>query len=175
MAKDTKKKSETKNKGGRPSKFKALNLKKVKQLATRGWTDREMSEFFDVSYATWNNWKGKHPKFLDSLKEWKTEADERVERALYERALGFSHDEDKIFCSKEGLVTTVATVKTYAPDTTAAIFWLKNRQPKHWKDSKNINISHEEHALKLAEHLKKKDPKLYEAVVEALNELEEML
>ncbi len=123
-----------KNKGGRPTKYTQLDLKKVKAVAERGWTDREMSGFFDVSYATWNAWKLKHPKFLDSLKEWKKNADERVERSLYERAIGYSHPEDKIFCSKDGVVTIVPTIKHYPPDTTACIYWTKNRDRDNWSD-----------------------------------------
>lgn len=126
-------KAKSKNKGGRPSKFDTLDLRKVKTLAERGWTDAEMAAFFDVHVDTWHEWKKAHPEFSDSLKNWKAEADAKVERSLYERAIGYEHPEDKIF-NHEGVPLVVPTVKHYPPDTTAAIFWLKNRQPGEWRD-----------------------------------------
>src|SRR5687768_3031374 len=110
-------------KGGRPSKYDSINLDKVKQLASRGWTDAEMAAFFEVDESTWTRWKDSHPEFCTSLKDWKIEADYRVERALYERACGYSHAEDKIF-NYEGTPLIVPTVKHYPPDTAAAIIWL---------------------------------------------------
>ena len=79
--------------GGRPTKYEDLDLTKVKKVASKGWTDMEMADFFDVDRSTWYRWKGKHEEFCDSLKEWKAEADARVERSLYERACGYSHPE----------------------------------------------------------------------------------
>lgn len=119
--------------GGRPSKYASISMEQVQKLATAGWTDEQMSEFFGVSKRTWNAWKKAHPEFLHSLKDWKKHADERVERSLYERATGYEHPEDKIF-NDGGKAMVVPTIKHYAPDTTAAIFWLKNRQPDDWRD-----------------------------------------
>ena len=123
-----------KNKGGRPSKFDSIDLDKVSILAKRGWTDFDMSSFFGVTEQTWCNWKIKHPKFFESLKDWKIEADNRVERSLYERACGYSHPEDKIFKPAGEEPTIVKTIKHYAPDSTACIFWLKNRKKAEWRD-----------------------------------------
>jgi hypothetical protein len=47
--------------------------------------------------------------------------------------VGYQHD-DLHFSSYEGEVTATPYVKHYAPDTTAAIFWLKNRKPDDWRD-----------------------------------------
>lgn len=130
MVKEQKKK----NTGGRPSKFDTIDLQQVELLAIRGWTDVEMSKFFNVTEATWNNWKKKHPEFFVSLKDWKLEADDRIERSLYERASGYSHPEDKIFKPAGEKPTIVPTTKHYPPDTTACIFWLKNRKKEEWRD-----------------------------------------
>lgn len=124
--------------GGRPSKYDTLDMAKVAMLAKRGWTDAEMAEFFGVAEATWYNWKDAHPEFLEALKDWKEEADARVERSLYERATGYSHPEDKIF-QHNGEPVVVPTVKHYPPDTTAAIFWLKNRKREQWRDRHDID------------------------------------
>ena len=124
----------TKNKGGRPSKFDSIDIKQVEALAARGWTDVDMASFFKVDESTWTRWKQKNPQFCTALKDWKIEADNRVERSLYERACGYSHPEDKIFKPAGEEPTIVATTKHYAPDSTACIFWLKNRKKNEWRD-----------------------------------------
>lgn len=124
--------------GGRPSKFEDIDLDKVKALAVKGWTDIEMADFFDVHIATWYRWKGAHEEFCEALKDWKEDSDARVERSLYERAMGYECKEDKIF-NHNGEPLVVPTIKHHAPDTTAAIFWLKNRQPDKWRDKKEID------------------------------------
>jgi len=124
--------------GGRPSKYDSLDLDKVSILAKKGWIDVDMAAFFEVDVATWYRWKVKHPEFCDTLKDWKQEADERVERSLYERATGYSCPEAKIF-NHNGEAMTVDTVKHYPPDTTAAIFWLKNRDKENWRDVQDRN------------------------------------
>ena len=121
------------NKGGRPSKFGTLDMKQVQKLAERGWTDAEMSEFFGINEATWHRWKEAHPEFCESLKDWKLEADAKVERSLFERATGYEHLEDKVF-NHNGEPMVVPTVKHYPPDTTAMIFWLKNRKKDEWRE-----------------------------------------
>jgi hypothetical protein len=61
-----------------------------------------------------------------------------VERSLYMRANGFHYDAVKIFCDKNGRVTKVPYREYVIPDVTAGIFWLKNRDPKHWRDSQQL-------------------------------------
>lgn len=127
---------------GRPSKFTGLNLVQVKKVAARGWTDREMADFFKVAVSTWNNWKVDHPDFLESLKAWKAEADQRVERSLYERATGYSHPDTHI-SNYQGAIIVTHIIKHYPPDTTAAIFWLKNRDPENWRDKTEVDATGE--------------------------------
>ena len=108
-------------------------LSQAKFLTRRGCTDKDLAEFFKVNVDTIHEWKKVHPEFSDSIKEGKHEADTVVERSLYERAKGYAHPEDKIF-NNEGVPLIVPTTKHYPPDTTAAIFWLKNRRPEQWRD-----------------------------------------
>jgi len=125
----------------RPSKFDTLNLDQVRKIAAKGWTDAEMADFFNVAQSTWYKWKVDHEEFSEALKGWKKEADERVERSLYERAIGYSHTDTK-FATHEGRITDEREyIKHYAPDTTAAIFWLKNRQPEDWKDKREHEMT----------------------------------
>jgi len=156
-----------KNKGGRPSKFDHIDMEHVRKLAESGWTDKQMSDFFEVSEVTWNAWKKKNGKFLKSLKDWKEYADNKVERSLYERATSYSHPEAKIL-NNNGEEMIVDTMKHYAPDPTSMIFWLKNRKTKDWRDKAelDLNAKHsfedvptEELRAKYKELLKQEDDK----------------
>ncbi len=126
---------------GRPSEYDRIDMEQVRKLAEAGWIDRDMADFFGVSESTWTNWKKAHPEFLASLKDWKAQADARVERALYERATGYSHPDTHI-AVKNGKVIKTEITKTYAPDTTAAIFWLKNRNPAEWRDKIDVDATY---------------------------------
>jgi hypothetical protein len=102
-----------------------------------------MADFFDVSEDTINEWKKQHDKFSESIKSGKTMADATVAQKLYHRAIGYEHPE-VITASYQGEITDMKTVvKHYAPDPTAAIFWLKNRQPQQWRDKQQTEITGE--------------------------------
>lgn len=131
-------KKKTGNKGGRPSKFGSVDKAQVERLARAGWTDAQMAEFFGVDERTWHRWKDADPEFCQSLKDWKVEADHRVERSLFERATGYSCPEEKVF-NHNGEILRAETVKHYPPDTTAAIFWLKNRLREQWRDRQEVD------------------------------------
>jgi hypothetical protein len=120
---------------GRPSGYKPEYVNMAKQAAKLGATDADLARIFGVSDATIDNWKARHSGFLGSSKEGKEEADARVERSLYMRAVGYSYDAEKIFCDKNGKVTRVPYRENVPPDVTAQIFWLKNRDPKRWRDA----------------------------------------
>jgi len=112
----------------------------AKQLVLLGATEEEMATAFGVSARTITTWEQKHPKFRQAILDGRTVADAQVGQRLFERATGYEHEEDKIFYdSKTGEPVVVPTVKHYPPDTTAAIFWLKNRRPKEWRDKQVID------------------------------------
>lgn len=116
---------------GRPTKYKAEYCKLAYKLCLLSATDAQIADVLDVEEKTINNWKKEYPKFLQSLKKGKIKADAEVAKSLFHRACGYSHPEDKIFCT-DGDVTTVKTTKHYPPDTAAAFIWLKNRAG--WRD-----------------------------------------
>ncbi len=80
-----------------------------------------------------NAWKKAHPAFLESLKGGKTLADAEVASKLFHRATGYEHEDTDIRVVNGEIIQT-PIIKHYPPDTTAAIFWLKNRQPAKWRD-----------------------------------------
>jgi len=130
-----------KHAGGRPSKFRPEFVDQARKLAKLGATDSEAADFFDVAISTIYLWKHERPEFSEALKVGKDEADDRVAQSLYRRALGYSHDAVKIAINADGKVTEAPFTEHYPPDTTAAIFWLKNRRPEEWRDVKAQEIS----------------------------------
>lgn len=118
---------------GRPTLFKEEYCEQVEKLCKLGAKDTEIAEFLGIQESTLNLWKQAHPEFMESLKRGKVFADANVAERLYQRAMGYSHSAVKIF-NNEGMITEAPYVEHYPPDTTAAIFWLKNRQPKMWRD-----------------------------------------
>lgn len=124
---------------GRPSKFKPEFVEQARKLAELGATDREVADFFDVDERTLNRWKHQHEEFCQSLKVGKVAADERVEQSLYRKAVGYTFDSEKVF-QHQGEVVRAKTVEHVPPDTTAAIFWLKNRKPDEWRDRQQVEV-----------------------------------
>lgn len=132
--------SEDKRSVGRPTKYKDEYYIQVEKLCKLGATDKEIAEFFDVDEATINRWKIDHIEFCESIKKGKTLADAEVASKLYHRATGYEHPETDIRVL-EGQITKTEITKHYPPDTTAAIFWLKNRQPQTWRDKVTQEIT----------------------------------
>lgn len=116
---------------GRPTAYKPEYARMAAKACELGAIDKDLAVMFDVSEQTINAWKKAHPDFLESLKS-KELANYQVELALYKRATGYSHPEDKIF-NNNGEAMIVETTKYYPPDTAAAISWLANRDPDRWK------------------------------------------
>lgn len=125
---------------GRPSEYKEEYNEQVEKLCKLGATDKEIADFFDVTEQTVNNWKSDFPAFFESIKKGKLLADSNVAERLYQRALGFEHDSEDIKVA-DGEVIRVPIRKIYPPDPTAAIFWLKNRRSKEWRDKQEVEQS----------------------------------
>ena len=119
--------------GGRPPIYRKEFADQAKKLCLLGATDAALADFFEVSVPCIAKWKVAHPEFLYSLKEGKQIADATVAQKLYHRAIGYEHPEVKVF-NNGGEILTHEVTKHYPPDPTAAIFWLKNRQPQMWRD-----------------------------------------
>jgi len=126
---------------GRPSTYKPEFARQAERLALLGATDREVAEFFEVSESTVHQWKIVYPEFSEALKVGKETADNRVVQSLYRRATGYSYDAVKIFKPKGENATIVPYVEHVPPDTTACIFWLKNRDKANWRDKVEHELS----------------------------------
>lgn len=132
-----------KNKGGRPTDFKEEYLEQAYKLCLLGATDASLADFFDVVEQTINNWKKDYPEFLESLKAGKAKADAQVAQSLFNRAVGYKAEPElkEDLDSDGNVVETTRTTKHVGPDTTAAIFWLKNRKSDVWRDKQHVELT----------------------------------
>ena len=135
-----------KNPVGRPSEY---NNKKhpdwAYQLACEGKIDREIAAEFEISISTLTVWKNKYPELLASIKNGKAQADQEVVKSLFKRACGYDITEQKALVVGNGPhahVETVTVTKHIPSDTTAGIFWLKNRIPSEWRDKVEQDLTH---------------------------------
>jgi len=126
---------------GRPSSYNEETAKTIckhaYKLSLLGSTDQQLADFFEVSDTTIDTWKKEHPEFLGALNKGKGEADSKVAKSLYQRAMGYSHKAEKIF-NNQGEIVRAEYIEHYPPDTTAMIFWLKNRQSAKWRDKQDV-------------------------------------
>ena len=159
----------------RPSKYEShvqpkLNL--VESWARDGLTDEQIAHNLNIALSTYYDYKNQYSEFADALKNGKDDIDVEVENALLKRALGYDYEEvtkeplynavtGEPILDEEGkpkIAVTKIIRKMVNPDTTAQIFWLKNRRPGAWRDKQDV-----EHSGAIAhEHkhdLKKLDPK----------------
>lgn len=106
----------------------------IEGWARDGLTDEQIAKNLNIAYSTFKDYKNKYPAFSATLKKGKEVVDYEVENALLKRALGYEYDEVTYENGKESKRVT----KQVVPDTTAQIFWLKNRRPDKWRDKQVI-------------------------------------
>ncbi len=123
-------------------------LLKIEGWARDGLTDKQIAHNIGITEQTLNNWKKRFPSLFEALKKGKEVIDRQVENALLKRALGYEYEEIKQIIEKDEMgrdrKRIEKTIKHVIPDTTAQIFWLKNRKPHEWRDRREIETSEEE-------------------------------
>ena len=118
-------------------------LLRIGGWARDGLTDEQIAKNMGISRSTLNEWAKKYPDISDTLKKTKDIADREVENALFKRAVGYEYDEIKEKYECGVLTERTITKKMVVPDTTAQIFWLKNRKPSVWRDKAQVDIDAE--------------------------------
>ena len=102
--------------------------------ARDGLTDEQIAHNIGISRGTLYDWKKAYPDISNALKRGKDVVDIEVENALLKRALGYEYTEERVEISDKDGQKVIQTTKHVAADTTAQIFWLKNRRPDKWRD-----------------------------------------
>lgn len=133
------KRGPSKGRGGRFSKKSIVDLYMIETLYSFGLTDEQIAKALDISAVSLESWK-KEENFLRSLRKGKAIADDRVVRALYERATGYMCPDTDIRVVNGELVKT-EIIKHYPPDATSCLFWLKNRKKDEWRDKHEVGLS----------------------------------
>ena len=109
-------------------------LLKIEGWARDGLIDEQIAQNIGIRAATLYEWKKRFPKISEALKRGKEVIDRQVENALLKRALGYEYEEVKEKFEGGILTERTVTKKEVVADTTAQIFWLKNRKPDTWRD-----------------------------------------
>jgi hypothetical protein len=120
---------------------------RAEDYARRGMIDTQIAKMLGISHETYYQYQKKYPDFSDAIKRGKKPVDVEVENALLKRAKGFSFEEVHVEYKpgkKTGdkpVVVHIKKIKKFVvPDTTACIFWCKNRRPKQWRDKHEFDI-----------------------------------
>lgn len=122
---------------GRPTEYQPEFAEQAAKLCALGATDFELGRFFEVDTSTIYRWKNSHPEFCEAVRSGKDEADERVERAFYHRAVGYTYESEKVF-QHQGEIIRAPLLEHVPPDVGAAFNWLKNRRPDKWRDKHEL-------------------------------------
>jgi hypothetical protein len=160
---------------GRKTLFRDEIIKEAEIMAGFGLIEAQIANVFRISPFTLSRWKKKHPEFNQALKRGEDIANNEVVKSLYKRAIGYEYDEVTYEKSKVGglgiklskkdieeikhvdTFTAKITTKLIAPDTTAQIFWLKNRVPGQWREKHEVEFK-----FGLAETIKEGRERLFD-------------
>jgi predicted transcriptional regulator len=122
-----------KHAGGRPTGYDPKTHPQLAAiLASRGATVAEFADAVGMTDRTVRNWFRNYPEFADAFKFAASAFDERVERSLAERALGYEFDSEEIKVI-DGKVVRVPVRRRFPPDVGAATLYLTNRMPHKYK------------------------------------------
>lgn len=146
-----------------PAKWKEWATKdgllKLKGYARDGMTDEEIAKKVGVARRTLLKWKDLHPEIATALAQGKEYVDREVEETLHKRAMGYEYEETETTIEvkpngeKQQRIKKVK--RQVPPDTTAMIFWLKNRKPNEWRDRYDNNISGSLGTVKIVDDIPK--------------------
>jgi hypothetical protein len=143
---------------GRPGKYETHvkpKLLLIEAWARDGLILDDIANNLNIAKSTLCEYQNQYTELSDSLKRGKDEVDIIVENSLFKRALGYDFEEitqEPLFNAVTGepildsngeqkIAVTKIVRKQVVPDTTAQIFWLKNRKSKEWRDRHEVEHS----------------------------------
>ena len=134
---------------GAPTLYREEYIPTAYKLALLGLTNEQLAGVFNVSLPSIEKWMRTYPEFKSAIKQGREPADGKVVKRLFERAMGYQYEEityeKTVVVGEDGEKIPAVKVKTVMkqvlPDTTAQIFWLKNRQPSQWRDRHHTEVT----------------------------------
>lgn len=119
-------------------------LERVNQWAEKGLSLKQISHNMGIAYGTLFEWQREFPQLNDVIKKGQMVVTEEVENAMFMAATGYEYEEETSELMDNGELKVVKKVKkSQAPNVTAQIFWLKNKNPQEWKDRVEVKSEHE--------------------------------
>ncbi|MEO7687982.1 MAG: helix-turn-helix domain-containing protein, partial [Sphingomonas sp.] len=113
-----------------PTTYRPEYAEQARKLCRNGATDREIADILGVCVRTFYRWRAEYDAFAEALTAGKEFADDRVERALYERACGYEYSDVKIFHPSGAQEPVIVPITIHVPaDVGAAKQWLATRRP----------------------------------------------
>lgn len=119
-------------------------LTKLEGWARDGLTEEQIAANCGVNVKTLWDWKSKFDPICNAIKKGKEVVDYEVENALLKRALGYEYQEERVEHSDKDGYKVIQTIRHVPGDTTAQIFWLKNRRPEKWRDRREASTFNEQ-------------------------------
>lgn len=116
-------------------------LLKIRGWARDGLIDKQIAHNMGVAWSTLKIWKNRFPELAEAISKSKEVVDREVENALYKRALGYWVTETETTTFSDGTTKTTEKRRHIVPDTTAQIFWLKNRKPDEWREKNDLTLT----------------------------------
>lgn len=116
-------------------------LEKVANWAACGCSNEQIARNMGINARTLQRWIEKHSQICQAIKKGRARSIEAIENALFKNAIGDVYEETEVVETlKDGSTRSKVTRKRMKPDTTAQIFYLKNRAPDRWSDRKDLSI-----------------------------------
>jgi hypothetical protein len=109
-------------------------LIKIEGWAKDGLSNQQIAHNIGITEETYYKWQKKYAEFYEAIKKGKEVVDREVENSLNKRANGFTQIVKKVKFTRGGEMIEYEEEVYFPPDTTALIFWLKNRKPAEWRD-----------------------------------------
>jgi hypothetical protein len=115
---------------GRPSLYRSQYAEIAKKLCEEGATNGDLARAFRVNVSTIKEWCARYEAFSTATRVGKAIADDLVERALFQRCIGYDFDFD--------LGRGRSVIRHLPPDVSAIRLWLFNRRPARWKEKVEV-------------------------------------
>lgn len=118
-------------------KFNPMLAELVIEYAKQGKTEEEISDIIGINRSTLQKWRKRYPTLATTLHEAKKFVNDKVKVSLYDRCIGYDYEEERVFYDpdlKEIIKTRIA--RHAPPDPSAAITWLRFRDPDNWNQPK---------------------------------------
>ncbi len=122
---------------GAPTAYRPEYAAFAGSLCEQGATDQEVADILRVHRSTLYRWLAAHQELRDAMRLGKAVPNQRVERAFYQRAVGYDIEVEKCF-QYQGAPVRVRTTEHIPADTSAAHHWLCNRDPENWRNRKEL-------------------------------------